>query len=98
VRMIPPEVKAPKTCIAKNQPEYSVLTVARVTHPLYGVAEECDHNSLLMAFRPTAEERAAISSGADIYVSLLTGGAPMQPILTLVGKERAAAAFGLEVE
>lgn len=96
--MIPPEVKAPKVCLAKNQAEYSVITVALVKHPLYGVAEGREHNSLLMAFRPTPEERAAIGAGADLYVSLLTGGLPMQPILTLVGKESAAAAFDLEVE
>lgn len=98
MRMIIPEVKAPKTCVARNQAEYSVLTVARVTHPIYAVGEGETHNSLLMAFRPTADERARIAAGDDFYVSLLTGGGPMQPILVFAGKDEAAHAFGLEVE
>jgi hypothetical protein len=98
MRMISPEVKAPKTCIARNQAEYRVLTVARVSHPLYGVEEGRDHNSLLMAYRPTDDERRRIAAGEDIYISLLTGGTSMQPILVLTGKEEAAGAFGLEVE
>jgi hypothetical protein len=98
MRMTVPEVKAPKICLAKNQAEYRVLTVALVNHPQYGVPFEGGHNSLLMAFRPSIEERAAIASGADIYVSLLHCGQPMQPILTCVGKREAASVFGVEVE
>lgn len=52
MRMTPPEVRAEKVCLAKNQP----------------------------------------------YVSLLTFGGLMQPILVLCGKHEAAAAFGVEVE
>jgi hypothetical protein len=98
MRMTPPQVRAEKVCLAKNQPEYTVLTVALVRHPRYPVDEGTGHNSVLMAFRPTAEERARIADGEDIYVSLLTGGHAMQPILVLAGKDAAAHAFDVEVE
>lgn len=96
--MTPPEVRTEKVCLAKNQPEYKVLTVALVNHPTYAVPFETRPNSVLMAFRPTDEERQRIATGEDIYVSLLTFGGLMQPILVLCGKHEAAAAFGVEVE
>lgn len=96
--MIPPEVRAPKRCVARNQAEYSVITVALVTHPSYDVREGSDHNSVLMAFRPTAEERARIGEGEDIYISLLTGGGGQQPIIVWAGKHAPAAAYSVEVE
>ena len=98
MRMTPPEVKAPKIMLARDQAEYSVLSVAQVTHPSYGPESRLYHNSLLMAFRPTTDERARIAAGEDIYVSLLTGGGPMQPILVLCGKDEAASVFSVEVE
>jgi hypothetical protein len=95
--MIAPQVDAPCIVIAEEQEEYKPVSAALVLHPLYGVAPGREHNSVLLAFRPSNEERARLVSGADVYISLLTFGGPMQPILVMCGKEEAAQNFGIEV-
>lgn len=54
-----------------------------------------DRIALAMVFQPDADERARILRGENVYISLLTFGHPMQPIIVLVGKRDAALAFGL---
>jgi hypothetical protein len=50
---------------------------------------------IVLAFRPTPEERKVLADGGDIYVSLLTFGQRMQPILVTAGKEAMAQAYGV---
>src|SRR3954463_7240080 len=93
--MICPQVDAPTVTVATDQQEYLELTAALVTNPNYGPESRLYHNSMLLAFRPSVEERKRIACGEDIYIALLTGGGPMQPILVLTGRAEAAAAFGV---
>lgn len=106
MRMIRPKLVAPQVTIAEEQDEYKTVTAALVYHPSYpyasrrvvGQVERLDMNGLVLAFRPTDEERAKIAAGSDVYVSLLTFGRPMQPIIVTVGEHETAAIYGLEVE
>lgn len=88
----PPELDARKVKMAEGQEEYETIEAAVVDHPDFPVGG----NTRVMAFRPTDEERRKISEGADIYVSLLTFGQPMNPLLVLVGKEEAAAVYNVK--
>jgi hypothetical protein len=56
--------------IAKEQEEYKTLPV------LIGKG-----GLLVSRWEPTQEERERISLGADIYVGVLTGGHPLQPLI-----------------
>lgn len=58
--------------IAKDQPEYIPLPAILV--PVEGVA------TVVTRWRLTDEERAAVANGADIWLQIMTGGAPLQPI------------------
>lgn len=105
MRMISPQVVAPQITIAEEQAEFKPITAAIVNSGAHGNrACVCDGetvevpNSILLAFRPSDDERARLACGDDIYISLLTFGGPMQGILVLAGKEDAAAAFGLRVD
>lgn len=89
-----PLVDAPLVRIAEDQPQYTPVTAARVSHPDYPTPR--GPNTLLLAFRPSDAERAQLAAGADVYVALLTFGGPMQPILIYAGAEAAARAYGLQ--
>lgn len=104
--MIRPKLTAPQIQIAENQEEYKTVTAALVNHPSYpsraarinADPELVQANGVVLAFRPSDEERAKIAAGSDIYVSLLTFLKPMQPIIVDVGPENMAEWFGCEVE
>jgi hypothetical protein len=105
MRMIRPKLVAPQITIAEEQDEYKPVTAAMVRNPLYhaGLTAVSDSqivraNGVVLAFRPSDEERAKIAAGSDIYVNLLTFLKPMQPILVDVGPENMAEWFGVEVE
>ena len=113
MRMIRPKLIAPQVTIAEDQDEYKPLTAAVVRHPSYPAARVgfpdnttglppgehfAETNSVVLAFQPSAEERARIAAGEAIYVSLLTFNRPMQPIIVAVGPENMARWFGVEVE
>jgi hypothetical protein len=81
--------------MGKNQPEYAPLPVLRTAK-----------GQVLMRFTLTNAEREAIENGADVYVSLLTFGGPMTPIMIGVAKPdedltennmNIAKMFGIEV-
>src|SRR3954464_6145761 len=97
MRMICPQVDAPTVTIARDQEEYLELTGALVDNPEYGTPVGRSHNTILLAFRPSDDERKRLAAGDDLYVALLTGGGPMQPILLRVGRDEAAAAFRVGV-
>ena len=58
--------------IARDQPEYIPLPAL---HIVIG-----NSFGLLTRWRPSDEERAALASGADVWLEMLTGGEPMQPV------------------
>lgn len=89
MRMVAPQVDAPQVTVAEDQEEFKPVTAAIVKHE-QGICH-------LLTFRPSAEERARLAAGEDIYISLLTFGGPIQGIIVLCGKNEAAAAFGVGV-
>jgi hypothetical protein len=97
MRTIAPKIDAPVITIAEEQEEYKTVVAAQAKHPLYGCMLGRNHNSLVLAFRPTDAERRRLAAGEDIYVHLLTFGGPMTPIIVNVGAEEAAACYGLKV-
>ena len=82
--------------VAESQPEYVPVSVVRATNKQYGTARGKDHNTAIMAFRPSPEERQRIADGADIYVALLTFGHDQQPIIVSAGPELMAMIHRLE--
>ncbi len=97
MRFVRPELNIPTTTLAEEQEEYMPVTVGHLINPLYGSADPSGLNTILLALRPSEEERQALIDGKDLYVALLTFGTPMQPIMVMVGKDEAAARFNLEV-
>lgn len=78
MRMIAPRTGAPEITVAEDQEEYMPITVALYDHP-DGV------RTILARFTFSAEERAAIAAGADVYFGQLNFGGPMTPINACVG-------------
>ncbi len=58
---------------AKNHPEYKPLR-----------ALKSPNGRILTRWHPTAEQRAAIADGADIFLQILTFNKPLQPLLLIV--------------
>lgn len=94
---IVPELEARQIAVAKSQPQYVPLVGCDVHNPAYAstMAQAGRENTLVLAFRPSDAERVKLCAGEPIYVSLLTFGGPMQPILLTVGKDETAATFGI---
>ncbi len=78
MRAIAPRTGANEQTFAENQEEYSPITVAIHRTP----EGQC---SLLTRWTLTAEERAAVAAGEDIYVGQLNFGTPMTPIIVQCG-------------
>ena len=67
---------------AKDQPEYIPLrTLAYETYPNSGDIRVMSRWTL------TPEQRKKVSEGSDIFLTLLTFGGPLQPILMGIGLE-----------
>lgn len=96
MRMIRPRLDTFQFSVGENQEEYKTLTAAAVRHPSYSDVQGI--NTLVLAFEPTPDERARLANGEAIYVSLLTFGKPMQPIMVHVGPDGPAAIYGVGVE
>lgn len=79
MRPVAPRVGLPEVTLAEEQAEYAPVTVAVVTY-------EDGTQGLMTRWRPTEDERALIAAGADLYLTLLTFGRPMQPIHLKVGR------------
>lgn len=80
MRMIAPRTGAEEITIAEDQLEYKPLVAARyVTEDGVPV--------LLTRWRLTDEERALIAEGADLYLSVMTFGQPLQPLSLQVGPD-----------
>lgn len=80
MRAVAPRTGAPEVTIAENQPEYSPLVGA-----CYVDAD--GHEYMLTRWRFTAEERARIAAGEDLYLAELTFGRPFTPLMIQVGPE-----------
>lgn len=98
MRMIRPKLATRQVTIAEDQGEFRPVTGALVTHPGYPTHPLGGFNSVVLAFRPSDEERARIAAGEDLYVSLLTFGQPMQGVLVLVGEREMAGVYRVPVE
>jgi hypothetical protein len=98
MRPIRPKLTATQITIAEDQHEYLPVTAALVNHPGFPLRPGQQHNAIVVAFRPTDEERAKIAAGADLYLEMLTFGGPITPIILDVGPENMAEWFGCEVE
>lgn len=99
MRAISPQLdpeQAPQVMIAEDQDEFLTVCGALVKANGYAVPNG-RYNVVVLAFRPNDEERARLAGGADIYISLLTFGQPMQGIIVAAGKEAMAATYGLQV-
>ena len=72
VGLLPPDSKA--VVFAKDQPQY--LPLPTVWTP---------QGAVVTRWSPTDAEKAAIIRGEDIYVTVLTFGAPLQPLQVTVG-------------
>jgi hypothetical protein len=100
MRPVRPKLDAHQAYIAGEQPEYLQVTAAFVAHPSYPARDTPSGlvNTTVLAFKPSAEELAQLNAGEAIYVALLTGGGPMQPIMVFAGARAAADVYGVEVE
>lgn len=66
--------------LAENQPEFQPLTVAVVHKMTVPVVSR---------WRPTAEELELLVQGADVMLTVITGGGGMQPVnLQIVARDR----------
>lgn len=63
---------------AKDQPEYRPLRVLRAN-----TAEK----HVFSRWTPTSEQRQAIAAGADIFLTVLTFGHPLQPVNLFIANE-----------
>lgn len=96
LRAVAPELDCRICAIAEGQHEYLTIYGGFLTNPSYPAPN--GYNTALLAFRLDEEHRKAIAEGADIYVSLLTFGNPMQPIIVQVGKESASATYNVRAQ
>lgn len=80
MQAIPPNVPdSQEVVFAKDQDEYIPLPAAIVTRD--------EGQSVVTRWQFTEAERAAVAAGADLYLELLTFGAPLQPLRIHIGEE-----------
>jgi hypothetical protein len=100
MRMVRPKLDAPQITIGEEQDEFKPITAALVRNSLYP-AVKTEHgpmNAIVLAFRPSDEERAQLVAGEDIYVSLLTFMQPMQGIIVSAGHREVCGMFCVREE
>jgi hypothetical protein len=79
VRSVAPRTGGPEITVAEEQLEYASLVVALHINP------DGTGPVLVTRWRLSDAERALIASGTDLYVSCLTFGDPLQPLMVTVG-------------
>lgn len=100
MRMVRPKLDAPQITIAEEQDEFKPVTAALVYNSTYP-AVQTEHgplNAIVLAFRPNDEERARLTAGEDIYISLLTFMRPMQGIIVSAGHQEPCGMFCVREE
>lgn len=80
MKPIHPGTGAQEVTVAEDQPEYIKYPAA-----LYQTKEGT--LCLLSRWTFTDEEREMIARGEDLFVGILTGGRPVQPVIFQVGPE-----------
>lgn len=81
MRPIAPRTGAQEVTIAEEQEEYLPITVA-----IYGLDGAQRGSAKLLRYTLTAEERAAVASGEDVYfMQIYPNGGPMTPVQARVG-------------
>lgn len=106
MRMVRPKLDAPQVTIAEDQEEFKPVTAALVHNPAYpaemyqiaGEDEPRALNAIVLAFKPSDEERARLAAGEDIYITLLTFLKPMPGIIVSAGSGEPAAMFNVREE
>lgn len=98
MKNVPPQLDAPTINIAENQPEYIPVVGALVHNPGYGVPYGRTANTVVLAYEPSAEERARVTAGEPIYLSLLTFGGAVQPHILSVGAKAVSAIYNVRVK
>lgn len=68
--------EADEVVFAVHQPQYE---------PLHCLVSKDPEKAVLSRWTLTAEQRQAVAAGADLYLTILTFGHPLQPILLAVG-------------
>lgn len=79
MRAVAPRVGCPEETLAEEQEQFLPLTVAFVEY-------EDGTRGTMTRWRLDDAERAQLAAGADLYLTLLTFGSPMQPIQLSVGR------------
>lgn len=104
MRNVLPGIEAPTLDIAKEQQEYLTVTAAMVRHPGYPFARLRmedgslhEFNTALLAFVPSDEERTKLAAGEPLYIGVLTGASPLQPLNIVVGAQAAADLYQTKV-
>ena len=78
-RAIAPRVGCPEIMLAEDQEEYLDVCVAVVPY-------SDGSTGIMTRWRLSDVERDKIAAGEDIYLSLLTFGRPMPPIILEIGR------------
>lgn len=73
--------------LAEDQTEYKTLCAASVTF-------SDGAQAMVTRWRLTDEERARVAAGEDLFVTMLTFGKPLQPILPEIGRPEWASGTG----
>lgn len=86
-------LQAKEKIFAKNQPEYM---------PLPALVSEDKRRIVTTRWELTAKDRAEIAAGADVFISLMTFGHPLQPLLVYIAPkdmpiEVACPVFGVSI-
>jgi hypothetical protein len=85
MRNVSPRIVGPLCRVAEDQPQYTPVTVIPAVNPNHPLPK---HNTVIMCFEPSADDRQKIINGENIYIALLTNGSPQQPISISIGPER----------
>jgi hypothetical protein len=96
IQPIDPELATEMVRVAEGQPEFKPITAALARAPQFDGVGERRYNTVVLAFRPTDDQRRAIAEGEDIYVSLLTFLQPMWGIIVTAGKHDMGYIYNLE--
>ena len=75
-----PGFESQEVVYAKNQPQYLPLRTL--------VADPDAKARVISRWSPTEEQRRMLAEGKDIFLELLTFGAPLQPILLWIADDK----------
>jgi hypothetical protein len=97
MKMILPQVVAPKAQVETGIPGMANMVGALVTHPEFQLRPGTAYNTVVLAYALDDDERAKIAAGADLYVNAMTFAHDLPMLVPIVGKEAACDMLKLEV-